>query len=89
METTLKNLKNPLKRPLKNPEKSLWIFSGHPVSNNRELSLLYPNNAIWNIEKFGQEFRDSYYYLNNKSRKNQNVDKTKILENKSSRKILR
>ena len=60
METTLKNLENPLKRPLKNPEKSLRIFSGHPVSNNRELSLLYPNNTIWNIEKFGQEFRDSH-----------------------------
>ena len=30
------------------------------VSNNWELNLLYPNNAIWNIEKFRQEFRDSH-----------------------------
>ena len=28
------------------------------ISNSRELSLLYLNNAIWNIEKFGQEFHD-------------------------------
>ena len=28
---TLKNLKNPLKKHMKNPEKSLWIFSGHPA----------------------------------------------------------
>lgn len=31
METTLKSLENPLKKSLKNLEKSVWIFSGHPV----------------------------------------------------------
>ena len=32
----------------------------YSISSNRELSLLYPNNATWNIEKFGQEFLDSH-----------------------------
>ena len=31
METTLENLENPMKKPLKDPEKSFWIFSGHPM----------------------------------------------------------
>ena len=30
------------------------------ISNNWELSLSYPNNVIWNIGKFGLEFRDSH-----------------------------
>ena len=30
METTLKDLENPLKKHQKNPEKLLWIFIGHP-----------------------------------------------------------
>ena len=29
------------------------------ISNNQKLSLLYSNNAIWNIENFGQELFDS------------------------------
>ena len=28
--------------------------------NNQELSLIYPNNTIWNIEKFWQELRDPH-----------------------------
>ena len=43
---------------------SLSINDGHVKNILQEIelskvSLIYPNNAIWNIEKFGLEFRDS------------------------------
>ena len=30
------------------------------IFKNFQSSLLYPNNVIWNIEKFGQQFHDSH-----------------------------
>ena len=89
METTLKNLENPLKKPLKNPGKLLWIFSGHPVfsspypyklhtyssnSSNRESDISH-SAPSWEKQSSNlQNFCNIFQHFNFPFRKNEETN---------------